>query len=128
LGRADWANQWFDDLERIIHPQINRDRKDRQKPVRVAILDTGINLGHPEFQRAAQLKKFKEARGFPNSLDPYSDRNGHGTHGASVLMRTSPHAVLYIARIADDNGNIFAEDNYAAVVEVYSVQYTAHNI
>jgi hypothetical protein len=33
-------------------------------------------------------------------------------------MRTAPRAELYIARIADDTGNIAAENNYASVVEV----------
>lgn len=118
--RAEWADQWFVDLEAIVHPIINKDRKDRQKPVRVAILDTGFDSTHPEFQRAKGLQKFKGGRGFPESLRYDSDRNGHGTHGTSVLMRVAPHAVLYIARIADDDGDIVAEDNYAAVVEVYS--------
>lgn len=105
-------------MERIVHPIINKDRKDRQKPVRVAILDTGVDARHPQFQKALQLKVIRDSRGFPDTLLPLCDRNGHGTHGASVFMRIAPHAALFIARIADDNGEIADENNYAAVVEV----------
>lgn len=104
-----------------MHPLIERDRKDRQKPVRIALLDTGVDIRHPQFKRTQEFNTFRGFRGFPNSLDPLSDRNGHGTHGASVLLRTAPHAVLYIARIADDQGNIAAENDYESVVKVSTV-------
>src|SRR5579859_3748264 len=116
--RAKWADQWFEDLEDVVHPILDRDRKDRQRSVRVAILDTGVDNRHPQIQRALELKTIKEVRGFPGSLEPLQDRHGHGTHGASVLMRTAPHAALYIARIADDEGNIAAENNYEGMVKV----------
>lgn len=108
-------------MERVVHPLIDKDRKDRQKPVRVAFLDTGVDARHPRFQKALQLNKIQGFRGFPESLDPLSDRNGHGTHGTSVFMLTAPHALLYIARIADDKGNVDSENNYAAVVKVVSL-------
>lgn len=116
--RAKWADQWFRDLERIVHPLIAKNRKDRQKPVRVALLDTGVDSKHPDFHKAIKLNRIKAFQGFPKSLDPLADRNGHGTHGASVFLRTAPHAALYVARIADDKGQIAPDDDYAAVVEV----------
>lgn len=102
----------------MVHPILDRDRKDGQKPVRVAILDTGVDNRDPQIQRALELNTIREARGFPRSLEPLQDRHGHGTHGASVLMRTAPHAELYIARIADDEGNIAAENHYEGMVKV----------
>lgn len=102
----------------MVHPILNRDRKDRQKPVRVAILDTGVDSRHPQIQKALDDKIIREARGFPVSFKPLRDGHGHGTHAASVLMRTAPHAVLYIARIADNEGNIATENNYEAMVNV----------
>ena len=117
--RAKWADEWFDDLNRIVHPVINKNRKDRQKPVRVAILDTGVDVEHSEFENAVRAKKIRACRGFPASLEPLSDRNGHGTHITSVFMRTAPNAVLYIARIADDEGIVPAERDYAGILEVW---------
>jgi Subtilase family len=118
--RANWADEWFDDLQSTVYPVIDKNRKERQKPVRVALLDTGVDSRHPEFQEALKFNKIRAFRGFPASLDPISDRNGHGTHGASVFMRTATNAELYIARIADDEGVIVADKAYAAVVEVFT--------
>lgn len=42
----------------------------------------------------------------PGSFDPLCDAHGHGTHGASVLLRTAPNASLYIARVTDQEGNL----------------------
>ena len=117
--RAKWADQWFHDLDTAVYPVIDRNRKERQTPVRIALLDTGVDSRHPTFQKALRLNKIHAFRGFPASLDPLSDRNGHGTHGASVCMRAAPNAVLYIARIADDVGVIAPDNSYAAVVEVF---------
>ena len=54
--------------------------------VRVAILDTGVNAAHPEFQNeitgSGRVRMWK---GFPERLDPLSDHTGHGTHVASVI-------------------------------------------
>jgi Subtilase family len=122
ITRAKWADEWFDDLERLVHPIIDRNRKDRQKPVRVAILDTGVDARHPELKKAMQAHRIGGYRGFPDSLDPLADRNGHGTHGASVFMRTAPRASIYLGRVADDDGNIAADNGYAVVVKVPSLR------
>lgn len=89
--------------------------------MRVALLDSGVDASHPDIRKALNDKRIRDARGFPASLDPRGDRNGHGTHGASVFMRTAPHAVLYIARISDDDGNIRDEKlEYSPMIEVLS--------
>ena len=101
-----------------MHPVIAEDRKDRQRPVRVAILDTGVDARHPDLLEALRLKKIEGYRSFPSTLDPLLDRHGHGTHAASVVLKIAPHVVLYIARIADDDGRVTSENGYAAVAEV----------
>ena len=102
-----------------MHPIIDKDRKDRQKAVRVGILDTGIDARHPVFKRALDLNVIRGYKSFRVTLDPLSDLHGHGTHGASVFMRTAPHAAVFIARVANDDGEIPTDDNFAAIVEVY---------
>ena len=69
--------------------------------MRVALLDSGVD--RPDIRKALNNKRIRDARGFPASLDPRGDRNGHGTHGANVFMRTAPQAVLYFARIVSAN-------------------------
>lgn len=50
----------------------------------VCVLDTGIDLNHPEF-----AGKIVEARSFVPG-ESVDDRNGHGTHVASTASGTSP--------------------------------------
>ena len=86
----------------------------------MAILDTGIDLSHPQLQAARRMNKIKDCQGFPTTLNPLCDPDGHGTHGASVLMMTAPNATIYIARIADNKGLIVPDDNYDAIVMVFT--------
>lgn len=99
--------------------KIVADHEDDQKPVRVAIFDTGVDERHPEIKKASErilhkktkLKQIAAMQGFPDSLNPSRDRHGHGTHCASVLMKTAPNAALYIARVVDDNETLYREND-----------------
>ena len=118
VSRATWADDWFQTLKSIVLPVIDGDRKDGHKRVRIAILDTGVDAEHREIQTAISGKRIKEYQGFPESLDPLRDENGHGTHGTSVLLRTAPNAVIYICRVADNDGNLSNENGYFHVAKV----------
>lgn len=116
--RASQADEWFKFLTDHVHPEVERDRKDDQKSVRVAIFDTGVDAAHPDIALALTTKQIAEVKGFPGSLDPLQDRHGHGTHGASVLAKTAPKATLYIARVFDDQGNMTPENDYLNTANV----------
>ena len=120
-NRAIWADDWFTLLQTVVHPVIQENRKTNQKRVRVAVLDTGVDATHPEIELALSEKRIALHRGFPESLDALNDRHGHGTHGATVLMKTAPDAVIYIARMVDDEGKISDDDQYLEVAKVTSV-------
>lgn len=86
--------------------------------IRVAILDTGLDLTHPDFAGRAIVSK-----SFAGEL-PVDDGNGHGTLCAGIACGpqqpaqaprygVAPAADLYIARVLDDNasgtdGNVLA--------------------
>lgn len=119
---TQWADAWFTRLSEV-HKAIDKERKDDSRPIRVALLDTGVDASHEQFENLDSHKSIKKLQGFPQSLDPKGDTLGHGTHAASVLIKTAPHAKVYIARVVDDQGKIPLENDYKAVVEVSDICY-----
>jgi hypothetical protein len=119
------ADKWFHKLRRV--HQVFANRRGTDSPVKVAILDTGLCLQHPEFKTYIEMGTIRKTRcrAFPESLDPCADKNGHGTHVTSVLLRTAPDIELYIARVADDAGNIIDDEDYQGVINVHSFLHEA---
>lgn len=76
------------------------------KGVRVAILDTGIDLTHPAFQgRIPDDQQFAAVSGESS----VQDKNGHGTHVAGTAcgprpIGVAPDAELYICKVFPDGG------------------------
>lgn len=91
-------------------------------PVKVAILDTGVNFHHCEIKRAIErgVIDAKRCKGFPNNphYNPQADKHGHGTHIASVLLQTSPDISLYIARVVDNAENMVSDHDYQEIANV----------
>ena len=125
MCRTKWADDWFRTLESVVHPVIDENRKDGQKRVRIAILDTGVDMAHPQIRAARDANRIGAF--FPDFPDqtshsdftstyPFRDLHGHGTHGASVLLRTAPNATIYIANVVDGDGEL----NYDNIVKVHS--------
>jgi len=91
--------------------------------IRVAILDTGFDLGHPDF-----AGRKVAARSFVEGL-PVDDANGHGTFCAGVACGPdqppdaprygiASNAELYVAKVLDDSasgtdGNVLAGIDWA---------------
>lgn len=129
VHRSKWADDWFQTLESVVHPVIDENRKDDQKRVRIAILDTGVDISHPKIRAAQDTNRIVAY--FPESadqtpdadskfLDPLRDLHGHGTHGTSVLLRTAPNAAIYIAKVADEDGKLRNDD----IVKVHTFVYS----
>ncbi|MFD0471483.1 S8 family serine peptidase [Nonomuraea thailandensis] len=76
------------------------------KGVKVAVLDTGIDVDHPDFAgRILATENFTTAPGI-------ADRKGHGTHVASTIagaggtyQGVAPAASLLVGKVLDDSGN-----------------------
>lgn len=104
-----------------MHQALEQGRKRRKEtsiPIKIAILDTGVNIKHPEIARAFDKKIIQHCQGFPEMLNPKADWHGHGTHVASVLMRTAPEVSLLIARVVDDEEQFVKENDYQEVANV----------
>lgn len=89
--------------------RINAENKtDKGAGVNVAVIDTGIDLSHPDLQA--------NIVGGINCSDgtSYNDGNGHGTHVAGTIaaldngfgvVGVAPQAKLWAVRVLDNNGN-----------------------
>jgi hypothetical protein len=75
----------------------------QQHPVKIAILDTGLDMTHPDVE--ARLANIRETCNWTNgrSYDKnIADCNGHGTHTAGLILDYAADAELYVAKIADN--------------------------
>lgn len=77
---------------------------DSAEPVRIAILDSGLDPENPimiEDQQQA-IPRIKKVRSFVHGTEPHDIRDeiGHGTHALGLLLKVSPGAEIYVARIA----------------------------
>lgn len=117
--RANSADDWFQNLISIVKEKVEEERCDIR--VRVAILDTGVDESNSCIRAALDENVIVKCKGFPQSRDPIRDMHGHGTHGASILIKVAPFVELYVARIADDHGHLEEDElgnEYVHIAEV----------
>lgn len=94
-----WKTQYSEVYKKFIP-------EDLQHPsIKIAILDTGIDIQHPDID--AQVEKIKDRYNWLNesrtaNVRVVTDRSGHGTFTARLILDYVPDAQLYVAKIADD--------------------------
>lgn len=92
----------FRNLEELLPLQQLQPGDSRR--VRVAIIDTGIDMGHVDIQAAVQDGRIGEVCDWVDGRQGTEDKIvgdsfGHGTHVASVVLDLAPNVDLYIARV-----------------------------
>lgn len=132
----------FEDLNRTWNSRFEFNEND--DIVKIAILDTGIDLRHEDFlnMRAVAFHEGRpvSAKGEMSQIkrmpmenrknfcsedeDNVQDLDGHGTQVASIILRLAPRAELYIARICDgDVDRGLSKGEKQAVTEDNYIQY-----
>jgi subtilisin family serine protease len=97
------------------------------KGIVIAVLDTGIDHGHPELRgKIAWCVNTVGTRTYTGSnLRNCADRNGHGTHVAGIIASTinnvgnagvAPNVTLYAVKVLNDNGLGFYSDIAEGIV------------
>jgi subtilisin family serine protease len=71
-------------------------------PIRVAVVDSGVHIGHPHIggRIAGGVAIDDRGREHPGR-DDYVDRLGHGTAVAAAILERAPAAELYAVRVFD---------------------------
>lgn len=93
--------KWKSEYEKVYEKFINNHPSGTPpQPVKIAILDTGIDRDHYSFEaREEQINKRRW--NFYEESKNVADRNGHGTFTASLILDYAPDVELYVAKIAD---------------------------
>jgi subtilisin family serine protease len=94
--------------------------------VTVAVLDSGIDCGHPELQD--NIASYEGFTAFPGT-NPCDDDNGHGTHIAGIIAAESnqqgiigvgPQGILAPVKVLDHNAKGFCSDVIAGLQWVFN--------
>ncbi|OIW30760.1 subtilisin-like protein [Coniochaeta ligniaria NRRL 30616] len=97
---------WFTKLEKRTQPLLRELRRAHMKSrVKIAILDTGIDLRHDAFKDQYPNGRVKQVEDFVQVGGTAADVHGHGTHCTALLRKVAPEADLYVARVAVGRGN-----------------------
>lgn len=67
--------------------------------IRVAVLDTGVNMKHAVFERWRKTGQLDPGLDLIDEHSAMTDTDGHGTHVCHVLLKTAPNIKLYPIRI-----------------------------
>ena len=73
-----------------------------RRPIRIAILDTGVNKKHPSINVGFELGRLSDDRCYnwvDNSTN-VEDSDGHGTNVTTQILRAAPEDVeIYVAKV-----------------------------
>ncbi|RPB06402.1 subtilisin-like protein [Morchella conica CCBAS932] len=90
---------WFRAMKSFAKKDPTKGHASNVTPIRVAILDTGIDMSFELFQRRVEKRK-----AFVQDTHDFLDLDGYGTHVAGLVLQVAPDAKLLIARITGDRG------------------------
>ncbi|KAL6895734.1 peptidase S8/S53 domain-containing protein [Trichoderma longibrachiatum] len=74
--------------------------------IRIAILDTGYDARSQFFTAAARKKRLIKWKDFVDGQEQPLDRDGHGSHALSILMKVAPAADICVARVAENTEDL----------------------
>jgi subtilisin family serine protease len=92
--------------------------------VKIAVLDTGADVDHPDLQI---VDGYNAMRG--GQREPYRDNNGHGTHIAGIIaarmndrgiIGAAPRASIVAVKVLDENGAGYVSDLINGLQWVYA--------
>ncbi|KAI6496757.1 hypothetical protein MCOR11_004819 [Pyricularia oryzae] len=108
--------EWKQDYEKAYKNLLKLlQRNPDLTPVRIAVLDTGLDLNHPTVQASPPTGR----RNFLTGDENVYDQDGHGTFVTGLLMDYAPHAEIFVGKISE--GNVVAGTDIIADAIRYAV-------
>lgn len=103
-GNEVVPQKWLKTLNELSREVEGQRRKAGvQTRIRVALLDTGLNLELPEFADPdGRRKRVKDVKDFLDQSKG-NDTFGHGSFMARLVMECAPSADIYVARVASNS-------------------------
>lgn len=94
---------------------------DKLQNVRVSILDTGVDEGHPDLQGLNIVKRF-DATPVSPELKTTNDTHGHGTHCAGILFGSGNKRITGVAKgVAINVCRIMTQPNLGGGLSKHSI-------
>jgi len=87
--------------------------------VKVAVIDTGIDAGHPDLAVSGGVNYVSKPPWKPANPNKWDDDNGHGSHVAGIIaaldneigvVGVAPDASLYAVKVLDRTGSGYVSD------------------
>jgi len=104
-----------------VHPCLETRRRRNDRKVKIAVLDTGINLDNPDIIMHQTRILGKED--WTSSDAGIRDIVGHGTYTVSLLLTIAPASVIYVAKVFDSQNA--GENTAQHVADVSTDMYTS---
>ena len=95
------TDKWFNGFVRLLQDERLRIWQDPVKPLRIAVLDSGINFLDNGFN--AEERERIKGRELSIESSPDDDAVGHGTNMAAIILRVTVNAHVYIGKVTDSN-------------------------
>jgi hypothetical protein len=70
-----------------------------KKLIKVAILDTGVDLAHPELSERLKSGQIHAGLDLIDRGHQITDADGHGTHVCHTLLKTAPYVRVFPIRV-----------------------------
>ena len=106
------------------HGPTKIDGIDDRLDVDIAIIDTGIDIDHPDLRVVGGRRFYTTSTGRAYQDDRYDDDNGHGSHCAGIaaaidnstgVVGVAPGARLWAVKVLDSQGSGYVSDLIAGI-------------
>jgi len=107
-------------IECLDELEESRKSESQKRPIRIAVLDTGIRIDETDELLQGGKDRIVMKRSFIGHEDQHLDSYGHGTHVVRLLLRFAPNAEIVVAKVSENKFFITTQMSQIIKVRCYS--------